>query len=147
MDKRENNKKILASLRDDDANRDHIFKRCWDRIQAMRQVTTVLKRSREDEQKALTNIELYLDDWAFHRGPITKDNVKEAMTDVVDRVLKQHQAKQQRVEDAEFHVMQGPLAEFADFNTPLGDLPGDGEIADALCKADPELKKYRKNLV
>jgi hypothetical protein len=144
-DQIENNKKILASLRNDDANRDHIWKRCWKRVQAIRMVTVMRKRNREDEQKALTNAELYLDDWAFHRGGITKANMQEALADCIDRVLKQHQAKRQRQEQAEWRAMQGPLAsEFADFHAPFGDLPGDADFEAEILKEHPELKDFKR---
>jgi hypothetical protein len=139
----ENNQKILASLRDSDANRDHIFKQCWKRFKAISLATIMLKRIRKDEQTALTNAELYLDDWGFHRGGITKANIKEAMTDCVDRVIKVHQAKQQHKEDAEFRAMQGALGEFGD-DGPMEDLGGDAEFEAEILKQHPELKAQKR---
>ena len=146
MDRRENNKQALDSIRDNDGNKEHIFARLLRRFGLKRQIAVALKHDRQEREKAQANIEIYLDDWAFHRGGITTANVKEALVDCADRVVKLHQAKQQRAEDAEFRAMQGPLAAFGD-DGPMEDLGGNAEWADALIKADPELKKFRKDLV
>lgn len=67
-----NNHKILDSIRNEGGNRGHIFSRAWKRMRAMQIIRTQIKRQKEDEQKALTNAENYLDDWAFHHGEYQK---------------------------------------------------------------------------
>jgi hypothetical protein len=129
-----NNRKILDSIGNDEANKGHIFKRAWKRMRAMQIVGTLLKRARQDEQKALTNAELYLDDWAFHHGgPITKGNVKEAVADCVDRATSLHRAKQHAAEEKEFRTMQGPLGDSFD-DEPMGDLPGEDEFRQSVLR-------------
>src|ERR1700730_4878112 len=124
---RENNIRILDTIGNGDANKGHIFSRAWKRIQAMKTVVTLLKRGRLDEQRALTNIELYADDWAFHHGaPIDppdkpNGNFKEFAADCVDRMVTLHQRKHQAKEDSAFRAMQGPLGEFEDLTAPMGD--------------------------
>ena len=93
--RREYNLKLLASLRDSDANREHIFGRAQQRHRVMELLTRFIKRKKADRAKAETNLEIYLDDWAFHHGTtITKENIGEAVADLVDRVAKQKLAKQ-----------------------------------------------------
>ncbi|HKV79753.1 MAG TPA: hypothetical protein VJP02_16505 [Candidatus Sulfotelmatobacter sp.] len=140
MDRRENNKQALDSIRDNDGNKQHIFARLLRRFNLKRKLAVMLKHDRQERDKAQANIEIYLDDWAFHRGGLTKNNVKEALADCVDRVVKLHQTKQQRTEDAAFREMQGPLGEFADEGT-MGDLPGDADFERYVLKQHPELKK------
>jgi hypothetical protein len=144
-----NNLKVLAPLSNMDGNAKHIFSRVKERIEAMRIVTVFFKRKREDDQKAQANLELYLDDWVYHNGPIDYLPSKEhpqggpvfqnALADCVDRIAKQHNARSQRKEDAEFLQMQGPLAEFGD-EEPFTDLPGDGDFAKAILKHERSKK-------
>jgi hypothetical protein len=141
MSKRQSNRTVLAGLRDPSTNSQHIFTRMRKRIEAMRIVTMFFKRARADKQKAESNIELYLDDWAYQHGtPITKANMEEAITDCIDRVLSLQQAKQQAAEEKEFRALQGPLGDDFD-GGPFADLPGDGEFRQAILKQQPELKK------
>ena len=157
MDRRENNKQVIDSIANDDGNKQHILARLLKRFDLKRKLAVMLKHDRQDKEKAQANIELYLDDWVYQHGPIDYLPSKEhpqggpvfqnALADCVDRINTLHRRKQQQAEDAEFRKMQGPLGEFEDLTTPMGGLPGNGEIADALCKADPELKKHRKDLI
>jgi hypothetical protein len=127
-----NNSKALAPISNGDANRQHIFNRKMKRIEVMRLITAMLKRKRLNDQKALSNIELYLDDWAFHHGtPITKANAAEAVADCVDRVLSLQQTKQEIAEQKEFEQLQGGLDDEPDFES-------------AILKQQPELRKFKK---
>jgi hypothetical protein len=150
---RENNIRILDTIGNDEGNRSHIFNRAWKRIQAMKIVVSLLKRKRQDGQKALTNIELYADDWAFHHGtPIDPPdkptgNFQEFVADCVDRAVTLHQRKQQAEENAEWRNMQGSLADFDD--EPMRDLGGETEwtnvTARKIIDAQPELvKRYQE---
>jgi hypothetical protein len=145
---RDNNLKILSTIGDQEANRGHIFNRAWKRIQAMKVVVTLLKRKRMDEQRALTNIELYADDWAFHHGtPIDapdkpNGNFKEFAADCVDRMVTLHQRKEHAKEDAGFQQMQGSLVDGFD-DDQMHSHPSDADIEAALIKANPELKRFR----
>jgi hypothetical protein len=133
-----NNRKILDSIRNGDGNRGHIFSRAWKRMQAMKLVSTFLKRSRQESQKAESNIELYLDDWAFHHGtPITKGNMDEAMTDCVDRMVSLHQVKQQAAEESELRTMEGTLGDGFDGGT-FEELPGENEVRRSVEKYNRE---------
>jgi len=151
-EQRENNRKVLASLGDDDANSSHIFTRMRKRIESMRLVAVFLKRHRQDNQKAQTNIELYLDDWIYQHGPIdylpSKDHpqggpaFQNAMEDCVDRVSKQHEALSQRREAAEVRAAEGSLGgEFFD-GEQFGDLPSDNDFRRGI--ESYEKKKARK---
>lgn len=142
MDRRERNKQILDSIGNNDGNKEHIFNRTLRRFNLKHKLAMLLKYARQDREKARTNIEIYLDDWAYHHGGITQANVREAMADCVDRTITLHQKKQQQREAAEERQLSGSLMDGFD-DGGFGDLPGDGEIEDALIKADPSLKKYR----
>ena len=91
-----------------------------------------------------------MDDWLFHHGKkaseLTDAERRNLLSDTVARVTAQHNARSQRKEDAEFRAMQGPLADGFDGDS-FAELPGDDEIANALCKADPELKQHRKGMI
>jgi hypothetical protein len=103
----ERNLEALASLRNSDANSKHIEKRILKRHEANRLVHVMLRNIRSDKQTAMTTIELYLDDWVFNNGPITRENYAEAIADCVDRVVKQAEARQRLREEAEFKELQG----------------------------------------
>jgi hypothetical protein len=103
----ERNLQVLASLGDSDANSKQIKERILKRHEANRLVHVMLRNIKSDRQTAMTTIELYLDDWVFHNGPITKENCGDAVADCVDRVVKQAEATQRLKEEAEFREMQG----------------------------------------
>jgi hypothetical protein len=126
-----NNVKILDGVKSEPANQRHIFARLKQRFENNKLVALALKRIRQDRQRAETNAELYLDDWAFHHGGITKENLPQAAMDCIDRALTLHRAKQQQREFNEERELTGGLMD--GFNDGvLGDLPGDGEIRKAL---------------
>ena len=99
-DKRQTNLDALAPLSNMDANTKHIFSRVKKRFEAMRLIGIFLKRERADKQKAESNLELYLDDWVFHHGPITKENAAEVVADCLDRVRQQQRTVQALSDDA-----------------------------------------------
>jgi hypothetical protein len=141
-ERQHNNREILAGVGSETANQKHIFARLKQRFENNKLVALALKRIRQDRQQALTNTELYLDDWAYQNGPITKENLPIATIDTIDRVLTLHQAKQQQREMREERELSGSLMD--GFDGVLGVLPGDSEIEDALIKADPTLEKYKR---
>jgi hypothetical protein len=102
--RQERNKAALAQLDDGDANKKHIEQRTLSKIEAARLVKVAVRQMKEDRQRCEAAIEMYLDDWAFHNGPITKENVMEAMRDCVDRISQRAQAAQRVAEhQAEDH--------------------------------------------
>ena len=63
---------------------------------------------KEDRQKAQAQIELYLDDWIFHNGPITtREKFNTAIRDCVDRIRQRHQAAQRLANDAAENDLAG----------------------------------------
>lgn len=127
-----NNVKVIGAISNGVANHDHIFSRMRKRIEAMRIVTMFFKRARAERQKAESNIELYLDDWAFQHGtPITKANMEEAVMDCVDRVVSLQHAKQQAAEEQEFRALQGSLGDGFDDGS-FEELPGDSEFRQSV---------------
>jgi hypothetical protein len=103
----ERNLQALASLGDSDANSKQIKERILKRHEAKRLVNVMLRNIRSDKQKAETNFELYLDDWVFHNGPITKENFADVVADYIDRVVRRAAAAQRLKEEADFREMQG----------------------------------------
>jgi hypothetical protein len=102
--RQERNKAALAQLDDGDANKKHIEQRTLSKIEAARLVRVAVRRMKEDRQRCEVAIEMYLDDWAFHNGPVTNENVMEAMRDCVDRISQRAQAAQRVAEhQAEDH--------------------------------------------
>jgi hypothetical protein len=102
--RQERNKAALAQLDDGDANKKHIEQRTLSKIETARLVKVAVRQMKEDRQRCEAAIEMYLDDWAFHNGPITKENVMEAMRDCVDRISQRAQAAQRVAEhQAEDH--------------------------------------------
>lgn len=97
--RQQRNRAALSRLDDDDANKKHIEQRTLTKIEVARLVKVAVRRIKEDRQKREAAIEMYLDDWAFHNGPITKENIAEAMSDCVDRIRQRAQAAQRVVED------------------------------------------------
>jgi hypothetical protein len=91
-----------------------------------------------------TKTELFLDNWAFHHGGITKSNFKEAVRAWVKYATRIIEQMNRKRDEAEFRNVQGALGEFADLDDSLADLPGDGVFEKALIKHDPTLKRYRK---
>jgi hypothetical protein len=107
----ERNKAALAQLDDGDANKKHIEQRTLSKIEAARLTNIALRRMKNDREKGLAQIELYLDDWQFHNGPITtKEQLANAIADCVDRVRQKAtaaQATRQMAEDAAFEDLTG----------------------------------------
>lgn len=132
ISREQQNKTILAGVGSESANQRHIFARLKQRFEANKLIAMALKRIRQDRQHAETNAELYLDDWAFHNGGITKENLPQATMDCIDRVLTLHQAKEAKREFNEERDITGSLMD--GFDGVLGDLPGDSEIRAALEK-------------
>lgn len=139
MDKRERNKTILAGIGNESENQRHIFSRLLQRFKRNRAVALALKQIRQDKQKALSNIEMYLDDWAYHHGGLTQANVHQAMSDCVDRMLALHQAKQQQREAQKERALSGGLGD--GFDGEFGDLPGDEDFEKYVLNQHPELKR------
>jgi hypothetical protein len=145
-----NNLKVLEPLSNTDANGKQIFSRVKERIEAMRIVSIFLKRTRADDQKAQANMELYLDDWIYHNGPIdflpNKDHPKggpifqNALADCVDRITKQQRKRNQQKEHNEWCEMQGALADCEDDDATMGDLPDDADFAKAILKHERSKK-------
>jgi hypothetical protein len=132
MDKRERNVNILDGVGSESANQRHIFSRLKARFENNKLIALALKRIRQDRQHAETNAELYLDDWAFHHGGITKRNLPIAVIDTIDRVLTLHRAKQQQREFNEERELTGGLSSDFGDQGELGNLPGDAEFRKAL---------------
>jgi hypothetical protein len=97
--KQQRNRTALTQLDDGGANKNHIERRTQAKIETARLVKIAVRRMKEDRQKCQAAIEMYLDDWAFHNGPITKENIAEAMSDCVDRIRQGAQAAQRVAED------------------------------------------------
>ena len=110
--RQQRNRDALASLGDGDANSRQIASRKASGHEAARLTQVALRRMKEDRQKAQAQIELYLDDWIFHNGPInTQERFNTAIRDCVDRIRRRHQAAQQLAYDAAEDDLTG-LKEF-----------------------------------
>jgi hypothetical protein len=144
MNKHERNLQVLAPIDDGNANAQHIARRRAERVEWRRKLTVILKHFFQDMRKALTNAELYMEDWRFHNGPITTENQRQAIADCIDRVVSQHNTKAAMEEDAEFRAMQGPLAEFADVDGGLLDFAGDDHFERMALEQNPDLRQYKK---
>jgi len=101
--RQQRNRAALASLDDGGANKKHIEQRTLGKIEAARLLKLAVRRMKEDRQRCEAAIEMYLDDWMFHNGPLTKENLAEAMADCVDRIRQRaqaaHQVAEERAED------------------------------------------------
>ena len=103
---------LLAPIGDGDANSQHIASQNALRHEAARLMRIALRRMRDDRQRGLAEIELYLDDWVFHNGPITtKEQFDNAMRDCIDRIKQRHKAAQQLAEAR----TENDLTEMKDF--------------------------------
>lgn len=113
-----------------------------------RMVHVMFRQVRAEREHVNTNAELFMDQIAFELGPdILKPENRKTLAVFATNYAKEEVARRQTSQERkEWREMQGPLAEFAD-DEPMEDLGGNAEWADALCKADPELKKYRKDLI
>ena len=110
-ERQQRNLTLLSALGDQDANAQHIASRVRARHEAARLTSIALRRMKEDREKGLAQIELYLDDWQFHNGPITtKEQLRDACVDCIDRVRQRKQAARrarQLAEDAAFDSLTG----------------------------------------
>lgn len=103
--RRERNMRALAPLGDADANSEHIAKRKAMRHESTRLVHVALRRMKENREKLMGQLELYLDDWTFHNGPIdTQERFQDAMRDCVDRITQRRQAAVRLAEEPEQDV-------------------------------------------
>jgi len=137
------------SVFNSDANGSFFQQQVLKRFNNLRRWLIRKKHDEQDKQKMQGQVELLLDDWAFHHGGPPKtpseqanciEDVHERMRQIGNGVVSRKQAREER-------AMDGPLGEFADLNDTFTDLPSDGNFADALVKHDPSLKQYRKGMV
>ena len=114
-----------------------------------RMVHVMFRQVRSEREHMNTNAELFLDQLAFELGPeILKKENRATLAVYARRFAQQEIARRADTQERrEWREMQGPLAQGFDLERPMGDLPSDGDLADALCKANPDLKKYRKDLL
>jgi len=106
--RQQRNRAVLAPLGDGDANSRHVANRKALRNEAVRLTRVALRRMKEDRQKALAQIELYLDDWVFNNGPITtKEQFENAVRDCVDRIKQRQKTARHLAEDAVEHDLTG----------------------------------------
>ena len=107
-ERQQRNIAALAPLGDGDANSKHIASRKAARNEVSRLTLVALRRMKEDRQKAMTQIELYLDDWVFNNGPITtREQFQDAVRDCADRMARRLQAAHQMAEDADYNDLVG----------------------------------------
>jgi hypothetical protein len=105
--------------------------------------TRILKRIRQQKQTQSAGLELFRDQFEFETGLDSRGKGKQAF----ERAMQFHiQRAEQKREQREWRLLQGPLAEFDDLDGPMEDLGGNEEWANALIKANPALKKHRGNL-
>jgi hypothetical protein len=144
MDKRQANIDALAPLNNTDANGKFIQKQNGLRFEIGRLWGIFRKRKRQEIAKAQSNVELFMDDWLFHHGKkaseLTDAERRNLLSDTVARVTAQHNARNQRKEDAEWREMQGALVDCEDDSAVMGDLPGDGDFAKAILKHERSKK-------
>lgn len=142
-DRTKNNKKVvdvIAVERDMDK---WIQEDALNTHEANRLVHVMFRQIRQKNTEVRTKIELFLDQWAFHHGGITKDNFNDAIRAAVKYGVGIATRANQRREDAAFRQMQGTLAEFAEFDTPFGNLPGDEDFEKHVLAQHPELKAHK----
>jgi hypothetical protein len=134
------NKKIIDALAIEDDMDKFIKEDALNTNEANRLVHVMFKQIRQKNSQVRTNMELFLDQWAFHHGGLTKANFKEAIMATVKYGVRIAQANAQREDEAEFRAMQGPLDEFAD-GGPMRELPNDEAFEKYVLKQHPEFKK------
>ena len=145
-ERRQRNQDILAPLSDSDANGRFFLARAEQRMEIIRLLNTLLRQEKADVERNKTKLELLCDDWQFHRGPADTPEKKERMyQDIFARLRQQIAARQRQRNANEYLDAMGLMEGFEDGE--FGDLPSDGDVADALCKVNPELKNHRKNLI
>ena len=183
-----NNKKVIDSLTIEDDMDKFIRQDTVQTHEVNRKVHVMFKQLRQQNRAILTQMELFLDKWCQHHGPIvTHDDVTQAMelqkqvkagksepgSPMVEyrdnegntqwRIPTENRAQAMvalvrygesinrraaaRREEAETREMDGPLTEGWADNESFTGLPSDADFADALCKHDPSLKQYRKDLM
>jgi hypothetical protein len=149
-ERQQRNRTILDGVGSESANQKHIFARIKQRFERNRLIALALKRIRQDEQHAQTNAELYADDWAYEHGGITEGNKLIFAADCIDRVAQLAEGKRMaRERAAERELDGGLMSDFADQGRSITDGLNNEEdqLADALCKADPSLRKYRNDFI
>lgn len=121
-------------------------------FEANRKFAVRMKQARENAERKQAEVAVFLDDMRHITGLTFESKLFWRIVGLtLDIRLRRHNIA---TEDTEWREFCGPLAEGFD----LGDdpaslqqriygLPSNDDIADALCKADPELKKYRGNLI
>lgn len=112
---------------------------------AERHFAVKLKQTQQNKQKQRAEIVTFLDDMDHILGISRESKLYWSIVGLtLDLRMRRHQIA---TEEAEYRKFLGPLAEFDDLNTPMGDLPSDGDLADEICRNDPEMRKYRKDLI
>jgi hypothetical protein len=80
MDRRERNKQAVDVLTIEDDMDKFIQKDAIGDAELNRKIAVIRKHVRQRNEAAMTKAELFLDNWAFHHGGITKENMREALS-------------------------------------------------------------------
>jgi len=138
-ERQENSKRVFDVLSVEDAMDKFIREDATENHETNRLVHVMFKQIRQRNAEIRTKSELFLDQWAFHHGGITKDNFKDAVRAWVKFASRILVTMNRKREDAEFRQMQGALAEFGD-DEPFTELPGDEDFERAIVKHQRKLK-------
>lgn len=112
-----NNMKIIDELAIEDDMNKFIREDAVQTHETNRLVHVLFKHIRQRNTEIRTNLELFLDNWAFQHGGITKANFRECVRAVVRygvSVAARANAKMEAAEARQERAAEGSLANFAD---------------------------------
>ena len=139
------NKKVLTISGEDLL--DQIISRTRKEIGEVNRLTQVyLHQEKRDRKEGEKQVDFLLDRIAYQTGlRWENDNDKMEIALYLARwATTVIELRNQGEDDKDWKEYQGPLAEFADLDTPMEDLGGDEDFLAMSLRQNPELKKYLK---
>lgn len=121
-------------------------------FESERKLAAKLRNARQDRERMQAEIAVFLDDMRHITGLDFKSKLFWRLVAVTLGLrLRRHQI---RTEETSWREFCGPLAEGFDLGDDpaslaqrIDGLPSNDDIADALCTNDPDMRKYRKDLI
>jgi hypothetical protein len=119
------------------------LKRAEQRRELVRKISVIQRQIQNDKTRNKTESDLLCDEWEFHRGPADTPEKKNRMMSDVNALRVVQRVKEKLAEKS---TEQSSLMDGFD-DEPFGDLPSDEHLADEICKNNPDMKQYRKDLI
>lgn len=130
-------KKVFDVISTEDAMDKFIREDAAENHETNRLVHVMFKQVRQQNEHIRTQSELFLDNWAFQHGGITKDNFREVIRAYIKFARHILQLVNAKREQAEYRAMCGALGDNFDGEV-MQDLPSEDDFRQAAVRYNKE---------